>query len=83
MKVVVFKWDCGATTGITMEASVLQADRRLPDGGGNVFATDDHWGENPSTFRAVLGVRWIDDGHVMIRYPLATGVLQKLKRSTA
>ena len=46
MKVVVFLWDCGATTGTALEASVLQADRHLPDGVGNVFATDDNWGED-------------------------------------
>src|SRR6266508_912458 len=38
---VVFQRDCGATTGFSVQVSVLPAGKRLENQGGNAFVADD------------------------------------------
>lgn len=41
-KAVVFERSCGATTGFTTNISILVASGILPDGAGNLFASEGH-----------------------------------------
>lgn len=48
LKLVVFRRDCGATTGPNTQASVLEAGDDLPNRPGNLFISDTHYGAAPS-----------------------------------
>jgi len=56
-KAVIFCRDCGATTAVSAQVSILPAGRKLPNDGGNVFVANR---EPP------IAVRWIDDHHLRI-----------------
>jgi hypothetical protein len=73
-KLVVFERNCGATTGFTTHVSVLAADRELPNQQGNLFAMDGHpeWTQVTAT--------WIDEDHVLIRYPTGPTIYKANKR---
>jgi len=47
-KVVVFQRDCGATTGFSTQASILDRSSQLKNNGGNIFAADTNHGAAPS-----------------------------------
>ena len=57
LKAVTFRRNCGATTGYSTHVSILPADGKLANEGGNVFTASDE----PS-----ITVRWIDDRHLSI-----------------
>ena len=40
LKIEVFSRDCGATTGFSTQASIISADDRLPNEGGNILVLD-------------------------------------------
>ena len=40
LKVEVFSRDCGATTGFSTQVSIISADDRLPNEGGNILVLD-------------------------------------------
>lgn len=46
-RVVVFRRDCGATTGFTTNASILEIEETLDDEAGNVFSADTNHGAAP------------------------------------
>jgi hypothetical protein len=46
-RVVVFRRDCGATTGFSTQVSVLKAMQALPNESGNLFIADTDRGEAP------------------------------------
>lgn len=73
-KLVVFERNCGATTGFTTHVSVLAADRELPNQQGNLFAMDGHpeWTQ--------VTVTWIDEDHVLIRYPTGPTIYKANER---
>jgi len=66
---VLFQRDCGATTGLSTQVSVV-AKGSVPSSGGNAFSADDDHGA------AAVGewggpwaeLRWIDAGHLLVRY---------------
>jgi hypothetical protein len=45
---VVFRRDCGATTGLSTQISLLRKGTSLPNGPGNVFSADTNYGVAPS-----------------------------------
>jgi hypothetical protein len=57
LKAVVFRRNCGATTGFSTQVSVLPASRELPNDGGNIFVVDGV---------PEIEVRWIDDSHLSV-----------------
>jgi hypothetical protein len=40
LRAVVFERDCGATTGFSVQVSILRRGERLSNGGGNAFTAD-------------------------------------------
>ena len=60
-KVVVFRRDCGATTGWSIHASLLKADAVLGTDGGNVFVADDPQGppEKGTSASPAVRVEWV------------------------
>jgi hypothetical protein len=40
LKAIIFKRDCGATTGTSSQLSILKADKQLTNEGGNAFVVD-------------------------------------------
>jgi hypothetical protein len=68
-KVVVFQRDCGATTGFSTQASILDAGDELPSGGGNVLiAITGGAGMAPAGPGGgpELRVKWVDDRRVVL-----------------
>ena len=59
LKAVVFERDCGATTGFSMQVSVLGAKDRLPNKSGNVFVDGDN---------APVTVAWASANNLTVRY---------------
>jgi hypothetical protein len=71
--VVIFERDCGATTGISIQVSVLSAPERLADEGGNVFIEDDNRGVSKPWAK----VRWLSQDRIAITYPSQSRVFRK------
>lgn len=59
-RVVVFRRDCGATTGSNTQASVLPIEAELQDEAGNLFVADTNHGQAPVApwGGPALEVRW-------------------------
>lgn len=55
-KIVVFSRNCGATTGINTQASVLGKSDKLPDEAGNAFVVD----------KGSAKVSWKKDGGILV-----------------
>ena len=51
LKAVVFQRDCGATTGFSIQISIMPANIALPNEGGNVFVADTDHGKSPSALQ--------------------------------
>jgi hypothetical protein len=75
---VVFRRDCGATTGVSTEVSVLPAGRS-PSGSGNVFGADGDHGRAPtgSGGGPAVRVRWLDQRTLEVRYDGRARVLRR------
>jgi hypothetical protein len=56
-KAVVFRRDCGATTGFTTQLSIIAADDSLPDDAGNLLIADDLF---------PISIRWLSARRVEI-----------------
>jgi hypothetical protein len=68
-RAVLFERDCGATTGVTSQVSVVAADEDLADAPGNTFVADlkgngpaGQWGG------PVVKIRWLANTALEIRY---------------
>jgi hypothetical protein len=48
LKAIVFRRDCGATTGFSTQVSIIGASESLPNRGGNLFVADTDHGKAPS-----------------------------------
>src|SRR4051812_17112826 len=66
-KVVVFTRNCGATTGLSTQASVLGKDEKLPDDGGNAFVID----------KGAAKVSWTKDDHILVVVDVSARVFKK------
>lgn len=69
-RVVVFKRDCGATTGFSTHASILEVEEDLDNESGNVFASDANHGAAPAGpgGTPVLFVTWESESSVTFSY---------------
>jgi hypothetical protein len=76
LKLVVFSRDCGATTGFSIQASLLRAKEDLPAEAGNLFVADDS-GTDPSQ---QLRARWDGPESLSLSYPTGLPVIQAKKR---
>lgn len=62
-RVVVFQRDCGATTGFSTQASLLDADEALGNEGGNLFVSDTNHGAAPA-----VSVVWMGERALVLRH---------------
>lgn len=78
---VVFRRDCGATTGFSTQVSILPAGQ-APAGRGNAFIADaDHGAARRGAWDGPwAGIRWLHADHLEVRY--APGSRIFLKRET-
>ncbi len=66
-KIVVYKFDCGATTDFSLEVSLLQGSRKLPKyRTANLLYS--HYHQRPTNIGAGKNfqVDWIDSSHVVV-----------------
>ncbi|WP_440223544.1 hypothetical protein ACQQ2N_21075 [Dokdonella sp. MW10] len=80
MRLVVFERSCGATTGFSTQASLLDAGEPLGDEGGNVFIADTDHGRAPAAAHGgpALDVQWMDDGNVELHHDARARVFHAL-----
>lgn len=74
LKAVVFERNCGATTEFSTQVSLIDADRPLPNQGGNVFDATRDRGQAPAGAGGGPEVRviWVNPGLLRIEHhPLA------------
>ena len=65
---VIFNRNCGATTSVRTQVSVL-ARGEAAEGGGNLFGTDEEFGPDlPPSRGQPLHVRWVDAQTLEIHY---------------
>ncbi|HEY4548062.1 MAG TPA: hypothetical protein VIG90_16780 [Pedomonas sp.] len=78
---VVFRRDCGATTGFSTQISILGPDE-TPDEGGNVFVADDNHGT--ATLLLMSGpwadAQWLGPRHLLVRYAPGARIFRKEER---
>ncbi len=81
LDVVLFERSCGATTGFSTQISIVPAGD-LPDGGGNVFVTDDDSGaDDRGEWGGVWAdVFWLSDRRLHIDHAPSAGVLKSSPR---
>jgi len=66
-KIVVFSRNCGATTGINTQASVIGKSDKLPDEAGNAFVFD----------KGSAQVSWKKDGGILVVIESGARVFKK------
>jgi hypothetical protein len=71
---VVFQRDCGATTGFSVQVSVLPAGKRLESQPGNTFSADD--GHDQSVPLNVVAA-WQSDESLRLEYDSRLRIFQK------
>jgi hypothetical protein len=76
LKTVVFERDCGATTGFSLQVSLLARHERLPDDGRNLFVAVDNHGTAKMAEGGGVAVRWLDPHRLEIRYDHLARVFQ-------
>jgi hypothetical protein len=76
-RVVVFQRDCGATTGFSTQASLLDADEALGNEGGNLFVSDTKHGAAPA-----VSVVWMGERALVLRHHAAARVFRACRRGT-
>lgn len=69
-KVVVFQRDCGATTGFSTQASLIQGSEDFPNDGGNLFIADTNHGAAPGApwGGPSLVVRWDGPRRIVLEH---------------
>ena len=74
---VVFRRDCGATTGFSAQVSVLKRGDR-PSNAGNVFVADDDHGAATTGPNGVPWAEavWQDENRLLIRYDAKARIFQ-------
>ena len=73
-KAIVFQRDCGATTGLSTQVSIVPSWRKHPHGCGNVLVADTNGGDAPSgpAGGPVICLEWISSTKLkIIRHPKA------------
>ena len=77
-KLVVFQRDCGATTGFSTHASLLNSDARPPTSSGNLFVADTDHGIAPSGPGGglELRVRWEGPRRLLLQHHVKARVFK-------
>jgi hypothetical protein len=80
-RIVVFQRACGATTGFSTQASLLDPSDQLPESSGNVFIADTDHGAAPSGPGGgpELRVRWLSAQRVEITHHRSARVFKSRK----
>jgi hypothetical protein len=67
---VIFRRDCGATTGYSTQVSIISAKAKLPNKGGNVFVADTDHGKAPEQESGGPKVKaeWLDNKNIRISH---------------
>lgn len=66
---ILFARNCGATTGVSSQVSLLRADERLPNEPGNLFVADlDHFRATSAWGGPWIEVTWTDADAILLRY---------------
>ncbi|PKN19626.1 MAG: hypothetical protein CVU71_04430 [Deltaproteobacteria bacterium HGW-Deltaproteobacteria-6] len=62
-RIIIFVRDCGATTGFSTHASVINSEQSLANEGGNLFSADAAHGKAPSGQgnELIVEVAWQDN----------------------
>lgn len=76
-KVVVFRRDCGATTGFSTHVSVLQNHRGLPNRSGNIFSAEIGEGAVNQMGLIYLEPEWLDSETLLIKYEESADVYEQ------
>jgi hypothetical protein len=79
---VVFQRDCGATTGVSTQVSVLPGSDSLLNEGGNAFTADDNHGAAPAVPGGgpPVSTRWIAPDTLEIRFHPRSRVFTREKK---
>jgi hypothetical protein len=77
-RVVVFQRDCGATTGVSTQASIVPAGADLPNVSGNVFVASTNRGAAPAGKGGgpEVRVRWASGARVVLSHHPAAHVFK-------
>jgi hypothetical protein len=75
---VVFSRDCGATTSISLQLSIIPVNPKLPNEGGNVLviATDRTASELRSHRSQEIEPSWVGPRRLLVRYALGAQTYQ-------
>jgi hypothetical protein len=67
---IVFERSCGATTGFSTQATLVQSGREIPSGAGNVFIADTDHGAAPAAPHGgpQLNVAWETDAELRLSH---------------
>ena len=70
LKAVVFERNAGSTTAFSTQVSIMPTTDNQSGGGGNIFIADCDHGKAPSASWGGpdVGISWLDDTNLMIRY---------------
>jgi hypothetical protein len=78
LKAIVFKRDCGATTGFSTQITIQPSNNNLENEGGNVFSADTNHDDAPSsqTGELEIGINWLSDTRLAVQYHKLSRVFQ-------
>ena len=78
LSAVLFKRDCGATTGFSTQISILLPDDK-PTGGGNAFiADDDHGAARVGSWEGTWAeAKWLATDHLLIRFAAKSRIFKQ------
>jgi hypothetical protein len=81
LKAVIFQRDCGATNGFSTHVSILSADEKLPNEGGNIFIENTDHGKAPSGPGGgpEVEVTWRGESELLIRHDSRARVFQSVQ----
>ena len=69
LKAVIFERDCGATTRVSQQISIISGDEGLPNEPGNIFRANIYYGfdpENPKGESTNIDARWVSNNDLVI-----------------
>jgi hypothetical protein len=74
LKAVVFSRDCGATTGVNTQISIIPFDGKLGDEAGNIFVEDQNHSDNVSIDVQVI---WESPKSLVVKYDPNARIFKK------
>jgi hypothetical protein len=74
---IVFRRDCGATTGFNTHVSLVPGQADNADGGGNVWVADDSGAVRRGAWGGPdVALSWAAPDTLVVRYPIGTRVFK-------